>query len=306
LVPFRTAGFEIILLLASLAGSYAKFGRRGKRPARLLSIGTGAILQLSAETPHFRHVFRDSFVCRGFNAWMASMDTDLKWMEMFSQLDEADKPNYFQFNVHLREIPNAIDSVEAMDDYHNLVILQAGSSALACEAAITFLISHLYFVVEAIPETGDLPLSCQGTVRCKGVARQIIRAIERLHPQRLDFITDSESLGSFQSLEDVCRGYSHYHKAMSFSINHIGETLNIYLRSNSQKRWRINGFPDSIQSFISAQKMDSLFSQHHHSRARIVACNECAGHEIPSQRKRRKRSSDVSEQTQGGKKSQIA
>lgn len=234
------------------------------------------------------------------------MDTDLKWMEMFSQLDEADKSDYFRFNVHLREIPNAIDSVEAMDDYRNLVILQAGSGALAREAAIAFLISRLYFVVDAIPETGDLPLSCRGTVRCKGVARQIIGAIERLHPQRLDFITDSESLGSLQSLEDICRGCGRYRKAVSFSINHIGETLNIYLRSNSQKRWRINGFPDSVRSFISAQKIDFPFGQHHHGRAGIVACDECAGHEIPSQRKRRKRSSDVSEQTQGGKKSRIA
>lgn len=234
------------------------------------------------------------------------MDTDPKWMEMFSQLDEADKPDYFRFNVHLREIPNAIDSVEAMDDYRNLVILQAGSGALARDAAIAFLISRLYFVVEAIPETGDLPLSCRGTVRCKGVARQIITAIERLHPQRLDFITDSESLGSFQALEDVCRGCGRYRKAVSFLINHLGETVNIYLRSNSQKRWRINGFPDSVRSFISAQEIDSPFGQHHHGRAGIVACSECAAHETPSQGKRRKRSSDVSEQTHGGKKPRIA
>ncbi|GFF78661.1 hypothetical protein IFM53868_02400 [Aspergillus udagawae] len=80
-------------------------------------------------------------------------------------VDEADKSDYFRFNVHLREIPNAIDSVEAMDDYRNLVILQAGSGALARDAAIAFLISRLYFVVEAVPETGDLPLSCRGTVR---------------------------------------------------------------------------------------------------------------------------------------------
>jgi hypothetical protein len=227
-------------------------------------------------------------------------------MEMFSQLDEADKPDYFQFNVPLHEIPNAIDSVEAMDDYRNLIILQAGSSALARDAAITFLISHLYFVVEAIPKTGNLPLSCRGTVQCKGVSRQIISAIERLHPQRLDFITDSESLRSFQALEDICRGCGRYRKAVSFFINHLGEAVNIYLRSNSQKRWRINGFPDSVLSFISAQKIDSPFGQHHHSRAGIAACSDCAAHGTLSQGKRRRRSSDVSEQTQGGKRSRIA
>ncbi|EAW20659.1 patatin-like phospholipase family protein [Aspergillus fischeri NRRL 181] len=277
-----------------------------KHPARLLSIGTGAIPQPSAETPHFRHVFRDSFVRRGFDAWMASMDTDPKWMEMFNQLDEADKPDYFRFNVHLREIPNAIDSVEAMDDYRNLVILQAGSTALARDAAIAFLISRLYFVVEAIPETGNLPLSCRGTVRCKGVARQIITAIERLHPQRLDFITDSESLGSFQALEDVCRGCGRYRKAVSFFINHLDETVNIYLRSNSQKRWRINGFPDTVRSFILAQKIDSPFGQHHHGRAGIAACSECTAHVGPFQGKRRKRASDVSQQDGGGKRSRVA
>ncbi|GFF73272.1 hypothetical protein IFM47457_03351 [Aspergillus lentulus] len=71
----------------------------------------------------------------------------------------TNKSDYFWFNVHLREIPNTINSVKAMDDYCNLVILQAGSGALMHKAAIAFLISRLYFVVEAILETGDLPLS---------------------------------------------------------------------------------------------------------------------------------------------------
>ncbi|KAA8647901.1 uncharacterized protein ATNIH1004_006603 [Aspergillus tanneri] len=91
-----------------------------KHPARLLSMGTGITDRPRDRPPHFRHVFQDGFLRRGFDAWMSSMDTETKWLEMMGQLEDAHKEDYLRLNIPLRDVPSAIDTIEVMEEYRNL------------------------------------------------------------------------------------------------------------------------------------------------------------------------------------------
>ena len=49
-----------------------------RRPARILSMGTGMSDRLQNQSLHFRYIFRDGFLRRGFDAWMSTMNSQAK------------------------------------------------------------------------------------------------------------------------------------------------------------------------------------------------------------------------------------
>jgi len=79
-----------------------------KNPACLLSMGTGVTPRACDRSPHFRHIYQDGFVRRGFDAWMSSMDTEMRWLEMVDQLEDTFKPDYFCFNIPLQNTPGTL------------------------------------------------------------------------------------------------------------------------------------------------------------------------------------------------------
>ncbi|PWY96029.1 patatin-like phospholipase [Aspergillus sclerotioniger CBS 115572] len=273
-----------------------------KQPARLLSLGTGRMSQTSDKSPQFRHVFRDGFLRRGFDAWMSSMDTEPKWQAMISHLDPIQREAYTRFNVQLQDIPDSIDNIDTMDEYRNLVILQPGSARLAKDIAIGWLVARFYFVLDLMPETTTAPFWCHGTIRCKGNATHIVAALQSLWSQRVDFTTDTDALGRFNGLEDICSACMRYRKPVSVLVHHLEETVNIHLRAGTQRHWRINGFPECMQSFIAKQELRTVFGRTAHDCPTAAACSECDSYEISLRGKRRKRDSELSHSGQRNKR----
>ncbi|KAE8371112.1 patatin-like phospholipase [Aspergillus bertholletiae] len=263
-----------------------------KTPARVLSMGTGRIAEASDHSPQFRHIFRDGFVRRGFNAWMSSMDTEPKWLAMISQLDDIQKRDYFRMNVALPDMDSAIDSIDAMDDYRNLVVIQPGNARLARDVAMAFLVSRFYFVLEDVSQDAGMSFLCHGSIRCKGKAHQIVAALENLQSQRIHFVTDTDGISRFDGLGDICRGCSRYRKPVSVLVRHLDEAISIYMRVSSQHYWRINGFPDCMQSIILKQDFYSPFGRSDHDRPMAAVCSVCDPHRTRG--KRRKRSPELS------------
>ncbi|KAJ5959158.1 uncharacterized protein N7479_006308 [Penicillium vulpinum] len=110
-----------------------------KGSTRIISLSTGAAEpQSNHSTPYFRYIFRDRFIRRGF-------DRRIK-----SRINEVNRPDYYRLNITLRALPSHIDTVESIDNYRDLVLLQYRSARIAREAAITFLISRFYFVLISV------------------------------------------------------------------------------------------------------------------------------------------------------------
>lgn len=268
-----------------------------RRPARILSMGTGMSDRPQNQSPHFRHIFRDGFLRRGFDAWMSTMNSQAKWEEMWSQLEDTFKPDYIRFDVPLRSMPSTIDNVEAIEDYENLVVLQPGAARLAREAASSLLISRFYFVLGGWPENTTKSFWCRGTIRCKGRARELISALQRLHPRGLECTTNAGPVGRFAGLEEVCPTCERYCRPMSFFARHTDEEVSIYIRSETKQRWRISGFPSSIASLAEAQDFMSPFGRRDHGQPGAAPCSNCdsLGHILHGTRRKRSSTSSKGE-----------
>ncbi|OQE10096.1 hypothetical protein PENFLA_c094G09948 [Penicillium flavigenum] len=257
---------------------------------RMLSLGTGKA-QSNEQTPHFRHIFRDSFVRRGFDAWMSTMETDSDWRKWRSRLDDSVKSDSHRLDVPLGNAPHAIDAVEAMEDYRDLVILHIGSGRMARDAATTLLVSRFFFVVDSLPENTATPFWCRGSVRCKGPARMVILALENLYPDGLSYVSDCGLIDRFGGLDSLCPLCGCYSRSVTFLARHLEYKVNIYLQTSSKRRWRISGFPESVASFVSRQGLRSSFGQDNHGYPCRQPCQSCDVIRNPVRGRRRKRES---------------
>lgn len=241
---------------------------------RMLSLGTGKS-QSNDQTPHFRHIFRDSFLRRGFDAWMSTMETDGDWKKWKSRLNDSARGDCHRLDVSLGNTPHTIDSVETMEDYRNLVILQVGSARMARDAATTLLISRFFFVVGSLPENTATPFWCCGVVRCKGPAGKVITALEHLYPEGLSFFSDCGLIDDLGGLDSLCASCGCYNRSISFLTRHLDYTVNIYIQNRSKRRWRISGFPESVATFASKQGLLSPFGQGDHGYPCREPCDGC-------------------------------
>ena len=237
----------------------------------MLSLGTGTVGRSDDRTPHFRHIFRDGFLRRGFDAWMSTLDTERDWLRLKQQEGNNE---YHRLNITLGEAPNRIDAVEAMDDYRNMVILQPGSARRAREAAAMLLASRFFFVITSLPNAPAGSFWCHGVVRCRGSARDVVRALESLFPEGLHFASDSGVLSNFEGQAEICQCglYSH---PVSFQASHVGYPVNLYLQTSLTKRWKISGFPATLASIANRQGLWAAFGQGCHDSLCRLPCSGC-------------------------------
>ncbi|KAL2801854.1 patatin-like phospholipase [Aspergillus granulosus] len=260
---------------------------------RLISLGTGRTDAPPNRSPPFRHVFRDGFLPRSYEAFMSQMDATPKWLRMKNELDEALRQDYLRLDVPLKNIPCTIDDTNVMDEYRNLVIGQPGSGQMARDVASALLVGRFYFTLRSVPEkvTGGEYVWCHGTVRCKGPVREIVASLLAKHPQRMEFVTDTEHLAYFGGLDDICVACGRYSKPISMLLRNCDQTTNIYLRVSRERKWRISGFPTDMSSVAAAQKLEAPFGRPDHGHPAVVPCASCDGTIVHLAGRRRKRTS---------------
>ncbi|KAL4860433.1 hypothetical protein BDV12DRAFT_205068 [Aspergillus spectabilis] len=220
-----------------------------KNPARLISLGTGVTPRAVDPSPHFQHVFCDGFIRQGFDAWMSSMDTEFNWSKMWGQLEDGLKPDYLRLNVPLLDSASAIDAVEAMEEHQNLVLSHPGAARMAREAATALLVSRFFFMLDRLPEDTVNPFWCHGTIHCRGHASSVVAQLQELYPDGLLFTTDTERIGSLVGGKQICGSCGQYRQQVSFIMAHSGIEMNIHLKTQAKKHWRISRFPGTLASF---------------------------------------------------------
>ncbi|KAJ5639160.1 Patatin-like serine hydrolase [Penicillium longicatenatum] len=257
---------------------------------RMLSLGTGSSEVPSQPTPHFRHVFRDGFLRRGFNAWMSTMESERDSRRLERRLKSSQAAEYHRLNVPLKNVPESIDAIKSIEDYRDLVILQPGSARMAREAAMMLLISRFYFVLGDLPKNTAIPFWCRGFIHCKGSAKDVIAALQRLHPDGLVFVSDCGRGDTIADLGNICSSCGCCRQPITFLVRNIDQVISISLQSVSKQRWRISGFPGSIHSFAIRQSLESPFGRIDHGYPSKAYCNECDNQGPSNKRRRRQRS----------------
>ncbi|KAJ5110861.1 hypothetical protein N7532_001396 [Penicillium argentinense] len=268
---------------------------------RILSLGTGRVEASDNATPYFRHIFRDSFIRRGFDAWMSTMDTECDWRRFKNQLKEKISSDFHRLNVPLGKLPSSIDDIGAMEDYRNQVLLQPGSARMARDAASMLLVSRFYFVISGLPRNTATPFWCHGVIRCKGPSAEIISALDRLYPDGLDCVSDSGLIGSFPGQGGICPSCASFRHPISFLARHADHTVDVFLQNQLKKRWRLSGFPTTVDRLASCQGLFSPFGRDDHGFPNSAACPSCdASGGLAIGRRRRRES--ASSRNEGSKK----
>lgn len=228
------------------------------------------------------------------------MDTEMRWLEMVDQLEDTFKPDYLRLNIPLQDTIDAIDTVDTMEEYRNRVVLHPGAARMAREAATALLVSRLFFELDSLPDCTDTPLWCHGTICCKGPSQQVMDALDRLHPEGLDYTTNSETIGKLAGPNELCSTCGRYSQSVSFLTVHFDKVMDIYVRSKSKQRWRISGFPNSVASISAQQQLQAPFGRFAHGRPGRAPCASCS--EQSSVRGRRRKRSSVQSQERQAKK----
>ncbi|EER41739.1 phospholipase [Histoplasma capsulatum H143] len=252
-----------------------------KALALLVSIGTGAQENCAQGqvAPYFRNIFKDGFPRRALNAWLSSLDGERKWKDLVNQLDDDAKRDYIRLNVPLKGMAAAIDNVNDIDMYRDLVILQPAAARMAAEAASALLISTFYLELDAVPEHNNGPLHCRGTIRCRPPVRSVLPPLTLLHgSQQMCFVTGTKFLGHFLGEKDICSCCERYAKKISFEVRHLDEEIMIFMELDRRRRRKISGFPNTVNAFMKAQGFLSPFGNSHHDSPGTQRCTACDNH----------------------------
>lgn len=242
---------------------------------RLLSLGTGAANDPDDQTPYFRNVFRDSFVRRGFDAWMSTMETENDWRKFKNQEREPSKPESRRLNVPLGDLPSALDDVGMMDEYRNKVITQPGSARMARDAATMLLVSRLYFEIGCLPRDTATPFWCRGILRCRGLASDVMTALDALYPDQLNLCSDAGLIGTFVGAGGICSSCGQFNHPVSFLTRHIDHAVDLFLQSSTKSRWRVGGFPTTVCNLSIRQHLDAPFGRDDHDLPKRPYCSVC-------------------------------
>jgi hypothetical protein len=212
---------------------------------------------------------------------------------MKNELDEALRQDYLRLDVPLQTLPCTLDDTGMMDEYRNLVIGQPGSGRMARDVASALLAGRFYFTLRCVPEkvTGGEYVWCHGAVQCKGPVREIVDSLLANHPQRMEFVNDTEHLAYFGGLDDICAACGRYSKPISMLLRNCDQPTNIYLRVSREKQWRISGFPTDMSSVAAAQNLEAPFGRPDHGHPAVVPCASCDGTMAHLAGRRRKRTS---------------
>ncbi|KAJ5566719.1 uncharacterized protein N7459_010101 [Penicillium hispanicum] len=143
----------------------------------------------------------------------------------------------------------------------------------AREAATMLLISSFYFTLLDLPDNPVNPFRCHGIIRCRGSAQKVVQALQRLHPEGLNYASDSGVICHFGGITDICH-CGLYRYPISFLVSHVDCKINLYLQTSSKRRWRISGFPSTMASVAAKQGLRSPFGIDQHGSS-TIPCGSC-------------------------------
>lgn len=239
----------------------------------------------SPYAPYFRNFIYDGFLPRLFRSFRSSpsVDGEAKWKEVENGLDEQSKSRYVRFNVVLPGRAR-LDDPEGMDELRDKVHPQPDLE----ETAKRLLVSQFFFKLKSPVLREEMGFyRCHGSIHCLAVSRSVVKNLVKLLPSRLDFVTDTQVLGSFGGEADICCVCHRYKKEVTFYVRHPSEVVAIYLRSADHKRWEIGGFPQTIQRIEKLSPVDPKFGTSDHGDPGALRCPACRDRTPPLIRKRK-------------------
>lgn len=116
---------------------------------------------------------------------------------------------------------------------------------------------------------------CYERIWCKTLIKSFLITIDCLHSQRLNYVTNSEWLDRFLKQRNICQSCDCYYKIIFFLIRHSDNIINIYLRADRKKHWKISDFLEKMKFFEKNQDLFLSFDRKDHERVSTMLCDTC-------------------------------
>ncbi|KAJ6069152.1 hypothetical protein N7499_011039 [Penicillium canescens] len=214
----------------------------------IISLGTGeASKGLTRRKTHSLQKLWTSF--------MDFLDGHTRYGDVRNGLDEQRRQDFFRLNTEL-PFPIRLDDVQSIPLQKEQIHLHPPGQLI--EVATALLVSNFYFQLDTSPIYDGGFYLCEGSIRCRGVYKNIVNALITLYQPEIEFVTANETLASLDlQAYEMC---SLYNRHVSFYVRHPTENVTISLRLAKGIERKISGFPKNMQWFEVQQGLDSPFT----------------------------------------------
>lgn len=240
----------------------------------VLSLGTGTTDGQSQINPHYRHRINDGFIPRLYRSFMSSLDGEHSWKDMINRLDDTTREDYFRFNIEINGSPD-IDNITRMDEWRDTVRQQSTALARCEEVVSALLVSSFFFELEKPPEYERGFFRCDGFIRCRSNCNNVVKAVERLCDNEMEFLLDSGVVAIFEGRNDICRWCQRYRKKITFYVRHPSDQVTLSLRMGEHSCRRLSGFPQTMEWFVKMQELDGFMGVADHKIPGKLDCFNC-------------------------------
>lgn len=205
---------------------------------------------------------------------MAKADGEIMWDEFVNSLDDNAKKNYFRLNVPL-DGAALIDDIEGMGSLRESVRSQPDTTRLSIVQ--TLLMSCFYFELDSRLRQEGGSIRVRGSIRCRVEPRLMTSALKTAGFYAIDFATDFETISqSCEPENDICSACQRFQKRVTFYVRNIKEPVCIYGRSDFAIKYRISGFPQTMEWFEKQQGLEAVFGNEVHDVPGRLRCETCS------------------------------
>ncbi|KAJ6001642.1 hypothetical protein N7522_006869, partial [Penicillium canescens] len=177
-----------------------------------------------------------------WTSFMDFLDGHTRYGDVRNGLDEQRRQDFFRLNTEL-PFPIRLDDVQSIPLQKEQIHLHPPGQLI--EVATALLVSNFYFQLDTSPIYDGGFYLCEGSIRCRGVYKNIVNALITLYQPKMEFVTANETLASLDL--QACEMCSLYNRHVSFYVRHPTENVTISLRLAKGIERKISGFPKNMQ-----------------------------------------------------------
>lgn len=110
--------------------------------------------------------------------------------------------------------------------------------------------------------------------RCRNPGEAMVELLERVHPSRLAFVTNTRTLGYYGGRRDLCPLCRQYRTQVEFSVRQLGQSITIRVQSPRSPQRKIGCF-QTMEWFIDWQGLSAPFGKADQRDLRSRSCKLC-------------------------------
>lgn len=241
----------------------------------VISLGTGSE-EKPGKTAEYRNVVLDGFIPRSIRYLIKSTEGEKDSRALTNRLDAQEREKYIRFNVALNG-PYPLDDTIHMDELRENVHNNEQMPQDRRKALLMLLASSFFFELSEVPQFEGGFYRCEGSIRCRGDASEVVRCLRKLVSVPIDFMVDSGYISHFNGLDDICGWCHRYSKSIAFYVRHPSDIITLSMRMEEDTSMKLSGFPRSMESLVASQMLDSDFGNPQHGCPGLLRCSNCTG-----------------------------